>query len=111
MAFYNHEATDFVMRNMPSGDISKAKFFVPMFDGGITGYYEILGITFGSRLDDVTDKDGTTVRVAMPCLNIKLGNYRPFGDHTAEVPMYRNWNGQIHTFAEVMQLYNANSHE
>lgn len=111
MAFYNHEATDFVMRNMPSGDISKAKFFVPMFDGGITGYYEIFGITFGSRLDDVTDKDGTTVRVAMPCLNIKLGNYRPFGDHTAEVPMYRNWNGQIHTFAEVMQLYNANSHE
>ena len=111
MAFYYHEATDFVMRNMPTGDISKAKFFVPMFDGGITGYYEILGITFGSRLDDVTDKDGTTVRVAMPCLNIKLGNYRPFGDHTAEVPMYRNWNGQIHTFAEVMQLYNANSHE
>lgn len=111
MAFYNHEATDFVMRNMPTGDISKAKFFVPMFDGGIAGYYEIFGITFGSRLDDVTDKDGTTVRVPMPCLNIKLGNFRPFGDHTAEVPMYRNWNGQIHTFAEVMQLYNANSHE
>ena len=111
MAFYNQAATDYVMRNMPSGDISKAKFFVPMFDGGITGYYEILGMTFGSRLDDVTDKDGTTVRVPMPCLNIKLGNYRPFGDHTAEVPMYRNWNGQIHTFAEVMQLYNANSHE
>lgn len=111
MAFYYHEATDFVMRNMPTGDISKAKFFVPMFDGGITGYYEILGITFGSRLDDVTDKDGTTIRVPMPCLNIKLGGYRPFGDHTAEVPMYRNWNGQIHTFAEVMQLYNANSHE
>lgn len=107
MAFYNLEATDFVMRNMPSGDISKAKFFVPMFDGGIAGYYEILGITFGSRLDDVTDKEGTTVRVPMPCLNIKLGSYRPFGDHTAEVPKFRNWNGQIHTYAEVMQLYNA----
>lgn len=109
IAFFNHEATDFVMRNMPSGDISKAKFFVPMFDGGIAGYYEILGITFGSRLNDVTDKDGTTIRVPMPCLNIKLGNYRPFGDHTADVPKFRNWNGQIHSFAEVIQLYNANN--
>ena len=70
-------------------------------------YYEILGITFGSRLDDVTDKEGTTVRVPMPCLNIKLGYYRTLGDHTAEVPKFRNWNGQIHTYAEVMQLYNA----
>ena len=111
MAFYNQAATDYVMRNMPSGDISKAKFFVPMFDGGIAGYYEILGITFGSRLNDVTDKDGTTIRVPMPCLNIKLGGYRPFGDHTAEVPKFRNWNGQIHSFAEVMQLYNAVTHE
>lgn len=111
MAFYNQAATDYVMRNMPTGDISKAKFFVPMFDGGIAGYYEILGITFGSRLDDVTDKDGTTIRVPMPCLNIKLGGYRPFGDHTAEVPKFRNWNGQIHSFAEVMQLYNAVTHE
>lgn len=107
IAFAHLKATDFVMRNMPSGDISKAKFFVPMFDGGIAGYYEILGITFGSRLDDVTDKEGTTVRIPMACLNIKLGSYRPLGDHTAEVPKFRNWNGQIHTFAEVMQLYNA----
>ena len=106
MAFHNHEATDFVMRNMPSGDISKAKFFVPMFDGGIAGYYEILGITFGSRLDDVTDKNGTIVRISMPCLNIKLGSYRPLGDHTAEVPKFRNWNGQIHSYAEVNTLYN-----
>lgn len=109
MAFYNQAATDYVMRNMPSGDISKAKFFVPMFDGGIAGYYEILGITFGSRLDDVTDKDGTTIRVPMPCLNIKLGGYRPFGDHIAEVPKFRNWNGQIHSFAEVMKLYNSDT--
>ena len=43
----------------------------------------------------------------MPCLNIKLGSYRPLGDHTAKVPKFRNRNGQIHTFAEVMQLYNA----
>ena len=38
MAFANHEATDYVMRNMPSGDIAKVKYFVPMFDGGIAGF-------------------------------------------------------------------------
>ena len=27
------------------------------------------------------------------------------GDYSAEVPNYRNWNGQIHTFEEVMNLY------
>ena len=107
-SFYNHEATDYIMRNMPSGDISKARYFVPMFDGGIAGYYEITGISFGSRLVDVTDKNGTTIRVPMPCLNIKIGAYKPLGDHVAEVPKYRNWNGQIHTYQELLQLYRSN---
>ena len=107
-SFYNHEATDYIMRNMPSGDISKARYFVPMFDGGIAGYYEITGFSFGSRLVDVTDKNGTTIRVPMPCLNIKIGAYKSLGDHVAEIPKYRNWNGQIHTYQELLQLYKSN---
>ena len=57
------------------------------------------------RIDVLLRTCGNTARVPMPCLNIKLGEYRRLGDHTAEVPKYRNWNGQIHSFAEVMQLY------
>ena len=116
LAFYNHEAVEFIMRNMPGGDISQIKYFVPMFDGGVAGYYEITGITFGSRkqplLDDndnpVYDANGEEIFVKMPCLNIRLGAYTPFGDHTAEIPKFRNWNGQIHTYAEVMRLYQSN---
>lgn len=108
MDFYNREATTFVMRNMPSGDISEVKYFVPMFDGGIAGYYEVTGISFGSRLQDVTDDNGVTMRVSMPCLNFKLGAYTPLGDHTSEVPKFRNWNGQIHNYSEVLELYNTN---
>lgn len=112
VAFVNREADEFVMRNMPGGDISEAKYFVPMFDGGIAGYYEITGITFGSRRQPVLDGDnpvvdsnGEEIMVKMPCLNIKLGAYTPLGDHTAEVPKFRNWNGQIHTYSELQDLY------
>lgn len=75
-------------------------------DGGVVGYYEISGIIFGSRLDDIKDKEGTTVCVPIPCLNINRGSYRPLAYYTAEVPKFRNWNCQIHTFAEVIQLNN-----
>lgn len=132
-AFFNREATLFTMRNMPGGDIMSARYFVPMYDGGISGYYEVRGISFGSRKEMVTrketyeaeelvdgemtvvkktrkvpvvDESGETVYASMPCLNIKLGGYKPLGDHIVEVPKYRNWNGQIHSYSEVMKLYN-----
>ena len=104
-SFREHRATSLVMRNMPGGDITKVKFLIPMLDGGISGYYAVEGISFGSRKQDITDENGNTIRVSMPCLNIKLGEYKPLGDYSAVVPNYRNWNGQIHTFEEVMNLY------
>lgn len=107
ITFSKYKATDFVMRNMPSGDIAKVKYFVPMFDGGIAGYYEITGISFVMCQKETKDVNGNEVIVPMPSLNIKLGKYTPFGNHTAEVPKFRNWNGQIHTTDEVLVLYNS----
>ncbi|MDE6410721.1 MAG: restriction endonuclease [Muribaculaceae bacterium] len=113
-AFHNHEATEFVMRNMPGGDITTVKYFVPMYDGGISGYYEITGITFGLRKQPLLDEDnnpvidakGEEIIVKMPCLNIRLGAYTSLSNNIAEVPKFRNWNGQIHTYTEVLNLFN-----
>ncbi|MDE5930648.1 MAG: hypothetical protein K2H03_09235, partial [Muribaculaceae bacterium] len=113
IAFSNHEATEFVMRNMPGGDITMVKYFVPMYDGGISGYYEITGITFGSRKQPLLDEDnnpvidahGEEITVKMPCLNIRLGTYTSLGNHIAEISKFRNWNGQVHSYSEVMELY------
>lgn len=115
VAFHNHEAKDYIMMNVPTGDITSVKYFVPMFDGGITGYYEIIGMSFGMRkqtlLDDkrntVYDEQGEEIIVKMPCLNIRLGKYTPLGDHIAEMPKFRNWNGQIHAYTEVMAKYSG----
>ena len=115
-AFYNHEATEFVMRKMPGGDISNVRYFVPMFDRGISGYYEIIGINIETRKqlllneDDtpVIDANGKEIVVKMPCLKISLGGYISLGDHTAGVPNLRYRNGQTLTYSEVMKLYENN---
>lgn len=108
-SFANHKATFYSMKYMPSGDISEVKYFVPMFDSGICGYYEITGISFGSRYNEVKDKSGELVTVKMPSLNLKLGKYISLGDHTTEVPNFDKWNGQIHNYSKVLKLYFGNS--
>lgn len=94
--FLDFTATLYTMLSMPHGDISQAKYFVPMYNGGFRGYYEITAITFGVRT-----RDG----IQMPCLNIALGRYTALGQRLAPVSNYANWNGQIHTRAKVLDMY------
>ncbi|MDE5652257.1 MAG: LlaJI family restriction endonuclease, partial [Muribaculaceae bacterium] len=58
LLFVSHEATFYSMKQMPQGDISEVKFFVPMFDRGICGYYKITSIKFGQRQQPVLDDNG-----------------------------------------------------
>lgn len=106
ISFRDEQATIFVMRNMPSGDMTQVKYFVPMYDGGIRGYYEVTSITFGMRKQEITDESGASIIAQMPCLNINLGKYKSLGNDLCTVPKYRYWNGQIHSYSELMKLYN-----
>lgn len=107
--FAENRAKEFIMRNLPKGDITQIKYFVPMFDGGIRGYYDVLSISIGARKQVTEDYFGNEVTMKMPCLNIKLGEYHPLGDRIARVPKFDHWNGQIHKYSEVMKLYKAKS--
>lgn len=78
--FHNHAAEDatYVMLNMPSGDISEAKYLLPIVNNAIDGYYDIERISFGTRTKFA--KDGSSIH-GFPTLRIKLGKHHPF-DHT-----------------------------
>lgn len=75
--FRNHaaEGLTYVMLNMPSGDISEAKYLLPIVDNAIDGYYDIERISFGTRTK--VAKDGSTIP-GFPTLRIKLGAFHPF---------------------------------
>ena len=64
-----------MMLNMPSGDISEAKYLLPIVDNAIDGYYDIERISFGTRTK--VAKDGSTIP-GFPTLRIKLGAFHPF---------------------------------
>lgn len=89
--FYNHEAegATYVMLNMPGGDISEAKYLLPLIDNSIDGYYDIERISFGTRTK--VTKDGQSIP-NYPTLRIKIGSYHPLEHRCTEgiVPRMAN---------------------
>lgn len=89
--FYNHEAegATYVMLNMPGGDISEAKYLLPLIDNTIDGYYDIERISFGTRTK-ITN-DGKSIP-NYPTLRIKIGAYHSLDRHCTEgiVPRMAN---------------------
>lgn len=100
--FYNHEAegATYVMLNMPRGDISEAKYLLPLIDNSIDGYYDIERISFGTRTK-VTN-DGQSIP-NYPTLRIKIGAYHSLDRHCTEgiVPHMAN---QIWSYTQLQNV-------
>ena len=100
--FYNHEAegATYVMLNMPGGDISEAKYLLPLIDNTIDGYYDIERISFGTRTKVM--KDGQSIP-NYPTLRIKIGSYHPLERRCTEgiVPRMAN---QIWSYAQLQTV-------
>lgn len=107
--FYNHEAegTTYVMLNMPSGDISEAKYLLPIIDNSIDGYYDIERISFGTRTKET--KDGLSIP-NYPTLRIKIGSYHPLEHRYTEgiVPRMANQIWSYNQLRNVMIKHNGN---
>ena len=106
--FHNHaaEGATYVMLNMPSGDISEAKYLLPIVDNAIDGYYDIECISFGTRTK--VAKDGSTIP-GFPTLRIKLGAFHPFDRSYSEgiVPRMAN---QIWTYKYLIEhIFDVNN--
>lgn len=100
--FYNHEAegATYVMLNMPGGDISEAKYLLPLIDNTIDGYYDIEHISFGTRTK--VTKDGQSIP-NYPTLRIKIGSYYPLEHRCTDgiVPRMAN---QIWSYAQLQNV-------
>lgn len=100
--FYNHEAegATYVMLNMPGGDISEAKYLLPLIDNTIDGYYDIERISFGTRTK--ITKDGQSIP-NYPTLRIKIGAYHPLEHRCTEgiVPRMAN---QIWSYSQLQNV-------
>ena len=100
--FYNHEAegATYVMLNMPGGDISEAKYLLPLIDNTTDGYYDIERISFGTRTKVM--KDGQSIP-NYPTLRIKIGSYHPLERRCTEgiVPRMAN---QIWSYSQLQNV-------
>lgn len=100
--FYNHEAegATYVMLNMPGGDISEAKYLLPLIDNTIDGYYDIERVSFGTRTK--MTKDGQSIP-NYPTLRIRIGSYHPLGHRCTDgiVPRMAN---QIWSYAQLQNV-------
>ncbi len=100
--FYNHEAegATYVMLNMPRGDISEAKYLLPLIDNTIDGYYDIERISFGTRTKVM--KDGQSIP-NYPTLRIKISSYHPLERRCTEgiVPRMAN---QIWSYTQLQNV-------
>lgn len=114
--FYNHEAegATYVMLNMPSGDISEAKYLLPIIDNSIDGYYDIERISFGTRTK--VTKDGQSIP-NYPTLRIKIGSYHPLEYQCTEgiVPRMANqiwcYNQLRNVIAKSFSNYSSENNE
>ena len=113
LEFSNFEGKEYVLKTLPKGDISKIKYFVPLFDGGIRGYYEITSYNLKTKSKPLKDKvgnpildeEGKTIEIPDTRLKLNLGAYIPLGEYVAEVANLDKRNGQIHNYQEILSLY------
>ena len=96
-AFKNHVATNYVMVRIPTGvDLSNVKNLLPMVQGHIDGYYDIMRFTFGSKNKQ-------------PVLRFVLGAFHRLGDEWVNIYRSKMQPGEAISLVDVKRLYWGNT--
>lgn len=100
--FEKHKAEDFDMTYIPSVNLLAVKYFMPMVNGVVDGYYKVNRLSF--KTAKKKDKEGKEKEIAM--LHLKLGNYISLGKY--KVPFYKEkmTSGQMHSINKIESEYN-----
>lgn len=92
-AFQNHVATNYVMLRIPTGvDLSNVNYLLPMVQGHIDGYYDIIRLTFGSKNKQ-------------PVLRFALGAYHRLGEEWVNIYRSKMQPGEAISFEYTMKMY------
>ena len=94
-SYHQAEGKTYIMLNMPSGEISEIRYLLPIVGNAIDGYYDIQDVRFGTRKKEYMS-NGETIKVDMPTLKIKIGQYHAF-DRTYNKGIVPRMSNQIWT--------------
>lgn len=91
--YMEHNATTYIMERIPSNvNIMDVRYFLPMVNGNIDGYYEVEKLTF-------TTYDGD------PAIRLRLGRYIPLGEEWVRVYRIKMQPGELISYDYTLKMY------
>ncbi|MCD7710112.1 MAG: LlaJI family restriction endonuclease [Porphyromonadaceae bacterium] len=91
--FYSHIAKTYTMEKIPiSINIMDIKYFLPMVNGNIDGYYKVEKVYFG-------------IKERMPCLKLNLSTFISLGEQWVPIYRIKMQPGELMSYDSMMGLY------
>lgn len=101
--FENCTACRFDMRFIPSINLMSVKYFVPMVNGYVNGYYKVESISFKS----VEEKDDSGNKTSAMYLHLRLGDFIKLGDKNVLFYKVKLTAGQLHSISKIENDYES----
>ena len=91
------------MRFIPSINLMSVKYFVPMVNGYVNGYYKVESISFKS----VEEKDASGNKTSAMYLHLRLGDFIKLGDKNVLFYKVKLTAGQLHSISKIENDYKS----
>ena len=99
--FENGKGRRFDMKYIPTINLMAIKYFMPMVDGWVDGYYKVKSLTF--KTDEETNENGEKTQRTL--LHLSLGEFTRLGDDKVFFYKVRMSAGQLHSISKIEGEY------